>query len=216
MTDVQHKRKSMTEIQKINWKRLFAEVIAIVGSILLAFAIDAWWQDRQERREEMITLQALHADFLTNEKLIAVHSEFLSESLVALSSLSKTTDAEIAAPTLIDSLDLIRRPATVSLRAGATNGLLGANGGKPLRSQELRAVLGQYQEYQVDIGEIEEVLGRLSFDLYIAYENLPENYEKFTALCRVKVGFWGAYREHLLLLSEQIQKANVLIEQELQ
>jgi hypothetical protein len=43
----------MTETQKISWKRLSVEAAAIVGSILLAFAIDAWWEDRNRRIEEV-------------------------------------------------------------------------------------------------------------------------------------------------------------------
>ncbi len=32
----------------IAWRRLLIEGTAIVLSILLAFAIDAWWQDREQ------------------------------------------------------------------------------------------------------------------------------------------------------------------------
>ncbi|MCJ7558774.1 MAG: hypothetical protein MUP90_17935, partial [Gammaproteobacteria bacterium] len=38
----------MKTTQTIQWKRLAAEVIAIVASILFAFAIDAWWDDRSD------------------------------------------------------------------------------------------------------------------------------------------------------------------------
>jgi len=39
------------ETEKIPWKRLVLEATAIVASILLAFAIDAWWDERQDRKE---------------------------------------------------------------------------------------------------------------------------------------------------------------------
>ena len=42
----------MTKTQSIPWKRLSVEAAAIVVSILLAFGIDAWWDDRNERIEE--------------------------------------------------------------------------------------------------------------------------------------------------------------------
>jgi len=45
--------------QRIAWKRLFAEVVAIVISILFAFSIDAWWQARGERELEVQHLLAL-------------------------------------------------------------------------------------------------------------------------------------------------------------
>jgi hypothetical protein len=37
----------MTRLQDIPWVRILAESVAIVASILLAFAVDAWWADRQ-------------------------------------------------------------------------------------------------------------------------------------------------------------------------
>ena len=53
----------MANTQNIPWKRLFAEAAAIVGSILLAFAIDAWWENRSERETEQWLMERLRADF---------------------------------------------------------------------------------------------------------------------------------------------------------
>lgn len=39
------------------------DAIVVVCSILLAFAIDAWWDDRSERKAEIVLLKRLHADF---------------------------------------------------------------------------------------------------------------------------------------------------------
>jgi hypothetical protein len=47
-----------------------AEVVAIVGSILLAFAIDAWWDDVQLRRDETAAMQQLRDEFLSNSEAI--------------------------------------------------------------------------------------------------------------------------------------------------
>ena len=58
----------MSVNQKIPWKRISIEAVAVVGSILLAFAIDAWWQERQEREEETEQLSRLHAEFMVNIK----------------------------------------------------------------------------------------------------------------------------------------------------
>lgn len=49
----------ITKNQKIPWLRIGAESVAIVGSILLAFSIDAWWDQRQERRLESEYLLAI-------------------------------------------------------------------------------------------------------------------------------------------------------------
>ncbi len=52
----------MKEQFSVKWIGL--QVFAIVGSILLAFAIDAWWENRQELEIEHAILVSLHRDFL--------------------------------------------------------------------------------------------------------------------------------------------------------
>jgi hypothetical protein len=53
----------MTESRLIPWKRIAVEAAAIVASILLAFAIDAWWDERNERNEESEVLLGLKSEF---------------------------------------------------------------------------------------------------------------------------------------------------------
>jgi hypothetical protein len=60
----------MSESETIPWKRLTAEGGAIVASILIAFAIDAWWQDRTERIIEIQYLQAIQEDLLSSLELL--------------------------------------------------------------------------------------------------------------------------------------------------
>jgi hypothetical protein len=48
--------------KQIPWVRIIAEGAAIVISILLAFAIDTWWDERKEIREEFHALQMLDSD----------------------------------------------------------------------------------------------------------------------------------------------------------
>ena len=54
----------MRNSQQIPWKRISVEAAAIVASILLAFAIDAWWEERGERNAEIVLLERLRADFI--------------------------------------------------------------------------------------------------------------------------------------------------------
>ena len=54
----------MTETPKVAWKRLAIEAPVIVISILLAFAIDAWWEERGERQAEIVLLERLRADYI--------------------------------------------------------------------------------------------------------------------------------------------------------
>jgi len=49
----------MSSTNHIQWKQIFAEGTAIVVSILLAFSIQAWWEDSQDREDEGIILQSI-------------------------------------------------------------------------------------------------------------------------------------------------------------
>ena len=53
----------MTNSRNTHWPRIFAEGGAIVVSILLAFWIDAWWDDRADEQQERALLNALLQDF---------------------------------------------------------------------------------------------------------------------------------------------------------
>jgi hypothetical protein len=53
----------MSDTLSVQWKRTSVEAAAIVVSILLAFWIDAWWNDRQESLEKTIMVATLQEDF---------------------------------------------------------------------------------------------------------------------------------------------------------
>ncbi len=56
----------MTNRVNLSWARILVEGSAILVSILLAFGIQAWWEERQERATEAELLSRLHAEFSTN------------------------------------------------------------------------------------------------------------------------------------------------------
>lgn len=65
--------------QEIPWNRYAVESIVIVASILLAFAIDAWWDQRKETREEQVALQDLAEELRQN--LTAIDNIWLDRHL---------------------------------------------------------------------------------------------------------------------------------------
>jgi len=74
----------------IPWNRLAAEAAAIVFSILLAFWIDAWWEQRQSLRE----LDALTYGLLSDFQASQVHvEEWLSGNQRTLSTATEFLDA---------------------------------------------------------------------------------------------------------------------------
>jgi hypothetical protein len=55
---------------QIPWLRIFAEGVMIVFSILLAFGIDEWSDERREQRRYVELLDAVHADFSSTRVLL--------------------------------------------------------------------------------------------------------------------------------------------------
>lgn len=64
----------MTMSEYISWKRVSIEASAIVVSILFAFAIDAWWDEQVERRDEQAQLDRLRVEFEENIRMINIRS----------------------------------------------------------------------------------------------------------------------------------------------
>ena len=83
----------MDEENTLSWKRLIVEGAVIVVSILLAFGIDAWWDEQNARRTEREQLVSVALELKAN-------SERLQRKLdVILFSIEGTEDL---APTLHD------------------------------------------------------------------------------------------------------------------
>ena len=51
---------------RIRGSRLVAEGLVVIASILIAFALDAWWDRQAERRVEEAHLHALRSDYQQN------------------------------------------------------------------------------------------------------------------------------------------------------
>jgi hypothetical protein len=49
---------------------LAGQTVAIVASILLAFAIQAWWEDRQQRADEEIVLHSILTDLVHKKAIL--------------------------------------------------------------------------------------------------------------------------------------------------
>jgi len=87
-------------------RRYLAEGAAIVVSILLAFAIDASWEGWDDAQEEGRLLQALEAEFRSNQTMVTFRTEWhrdIQEALLALLS-EATSPQSTTSPDSIDSL----------------------------------------------------------------------------------------------------------------
>ena len=67
----------MINAEKIPWKRLSIEAAAIVTSILLAFAIDAWWDERVSHGRSVAQLNTLSTEFVEVQSQLQRHEATL-------------------------------------------------------------------------------------------------------------------------------------------
>lgn len=95
----------MTANENIAWKRLSIEAVAIVGSILLAFAIDAWWDDRQDREYEVAILSALLSEFEQTRKNV---DDILSFQVAILDSVQQLLLLSVDENPAISNIELDR------------------------------------------------------------------------------------------------------------
>ena len=105
----------MNETQKIPWKRLAVEAVAIVASILLAFSIDAWWDDLQQGKQTRTVLTDLEAVFAENVRLIDENIEIVIRFQGILKhfiTVEPDGAAQISPALRFDTLQSIWRPVT--------------------------------------------------------------------------------------------------------
>ena len=61
-----HDTRQTAMLENIRWSRVLLEGVVIVGSILLAFGIQAWWDQRQERHAETEYITAIRDEIERN------------------------------------------------------------------------------------------------------------------------------------------------------
>jgi len=149
----------MPETEKIHWKRLALEATAIVVSILLAFAIDAWWDDRNEAQLERRMLSALLVEFEQNAELLrearTEYERYYIDALRVLEYLDNGQDS-------FDQLDFAKSfsgmllAGSIHLESGTYDGLLASGGLSFIRDDELRGRLAAWPSYVREWTEEEE------------------------------------------------------------
>ena len=149
----------MTNSQTIQWKRLAVEGTAIVASILLAFGIDAAWDDRQEQRQERIFLTSLLADFIdSRDRIQAALSDHDSyrQSAIQLLDIADARAAGIDPATVETALlHVFHNAKTLNTSNGSLDSLLASGRLATIRNDQLRALLASWPSRIADAAEDE-------------------------------------------------------------
>ncbi len=149
------------------WKRILAEATAIVAGILLAFAIDAWWDDRAEARQEQRLLTALLAEFETNiQTLQQARTEYEHLYLLALRLLEYVPGkvAELDDAEIIELFQSLLAAASIHLESGAYAGLIASGELSLISNESLRSRLAAWPSYVDEWSEEQDAVFNNAFN----------------------------------------------------
>jgi hypothetical protein len=125
-------------------KTILWEGLAIVLSILLAFAIDAWWQERAERVEEKEVLKSLTLEFEANlaeaELIISIHDRQI-QSVAKLMTLKEHEILELSSEEVASMIIAMANPWGFDAVRGAVDALVGSGKLGILQNRKLSEAL---------------------------------------------------------------------------
>lgn len=162
----------MTDYQAIPWKRISVEVAAIVASILLAFAIDAWWAEVQERDFEKQTLAALLEEFDDHRKELEGTRRGHSGMLNAVGGLvlyAKTGTRASGQGSIDQSLSFLTVPWTTDFGNGVRDALISSGQLEVISDKTLRYEVAEWSSVLDELKDDQQHGVSLVFNLIIPY-----------------------------------------------
>ena len=137
----------MKKVQEIPWRRIAVEAAAIVVSILLAFGIDAWWDEIKRSSDERDSLALLRRDIRAADEQLEEFVQFSSgasrAALRAYAALSASGPYDQDA-IHNDLLRIDRR--TIRLPTAAYTDLLSTGNLRVIQDREVRDAIVRFYE----------------------------------------------------------------------
>jgi hypothetical protein len=146
----------MTPPSDIHWKRIAVEAVAIVGSILLAFWIDAWWEERQERVEEVEIIDRFIADVREDLEDVSRIQSLLPRKKASLQSIYVTLESSEERP--VDMAGFLANIVSSTTqgwnqkraRRMTFNETLSSGKFSLIRDMSIRAAISDYYEFEAN------------------------------------------------------------------
>jgi hypothetical protein len=154
---------------------LLAESVAVVVSILLAFAIDAWWENREERAEELRAMQGLKSEFELNLALIDTELVYRNAVIFSLQQLfdSAAGKTTLAPETLDKLIGDVTWWGAADYSTGVLDSLIQGGALSIITNKELRYLLASLPE--IYRGAIRNELQDYDTSRNVIYPFLYEN-----------------------------------------
>jgi hypothetical protein len=175
----------MERIREIPWLRIGAESAAIVVSILFAFSLDAWWEQRRNSDAEQVLLESLQNEISENvtelEELSSRHLRLVED----LEEIRAATLGKIGSSVELDAetLSSLASWTTSDLATGTVEGLLASGELQLLSSPELRSTLAAWPADVADAQE-DEILAQQFIEFTLTPSLLGKNVIEIAYLSR--------------------------------
>ena len=162
----------MPSSRDIPWKRLIAEGTAIVLSILLAFGIDAWWDERKERIEEQQILQGLNEEFSLIRDVLKDHKHIHLGRLQALEDLLAAFDVDKSKRTtevVAAGQEELLAPTTSDISNGTLRALLSSGRLEIIENERLRKLLVGWEISIEEVWDDQRAMSKLVYEIHAPY-----------------------------------------------
>jgi hypothetical protein len=143
------------------WRRLMAEALTITASILLALAVNAWWDGRKDRAEEHRALLRARDEFAVNTRLLEESRQARIRILAAADTFMKiaiepaTSGARVRVPGLV--LGQVLSWHTFDPLNGNITSLIASGTLRLIRSDSLRILIASWPDLARDLNEDEDI-----------------------------------------------------------
>lgn len=204
----------MSTLRTLPWAKFGFEGVLIVVSILAAFWIDSWRDDRQLAIEEQDLLQQLKAEFEVNIELLAERRSRHAANQAAARRLLSTTSPNadtVALDTEILGKDLLNMLQwwTFDPQTGVLTGIIQSGKLSVIRSASLRTNLASWPARLQDLTEDELFLAGFTKDLIYPRLHPTTAFRNFVLM--VDVGP-SAFSDNFEALLRDRQFENVVIQ----
>ncbi len=144
----------MTNHSEIPWKRITAEGVVIVVSILLAFSIDAWWEERLARSAEIEQLVRVSEEIEANSERIQRKLETISVAIEATAefiSWMGPQPVDVTADVYHSQWNKFFSIGTFSVLRSAVQDYLAAGQTGKARHADIRHAVSEWHSYADDL-----------------------------------------------------------------
>jgi hypothetical protein len=121
--------------------------MAIIASILLAFAIDAWWEQRNEEQRNQAQLATISAEFVEVDQRLEDAQQKLVRMRESVSELLRHVGPDVpleSFDSLASLIDLSFRAAKIELPTGSLQALLASGELSSVADNDLKALLASW------------------------------------------------------------------------